>query len=77
LSKAPEERPASARALARELRALQAECPWSEDAARLWWASRTARKAAETAVPDAHAATMPIGEKARAHPVRTAVRGSL
>ena len=36
LAKKPDDRPASARELADELRALQDECPWPADAARAW-----------------------------------------
>jgi hypothetical protein len=40
LEKRPEARPPSARALVRELRAIQDDCPWDEEAARRWWRAR-------------------------------------
>jgi eukaryotic-like serine/threonine-protein kinase len=67
LAKAPEARPTSARVLAAELRALHAECPWSEDEARLWWALRTERKSRENKVAVELSPTLPAGEKPSAH----------
>jgi serine/threonine-protein kinase len=48
LAKKADDRPSSARALMLELRALQDECPWSEDEALRWWTARTARTEVRT-----------------------------
>jgi hypothetical protein len=42
LAKNADERPASARVLAAELRKLQDEHPWHEEDARNWWSARSA-----------------------------------
>jgi serine/threonine-protein kinase len=68
LAKEPAARPASARELVRDLRALHGECPWNEDASRLWWATRSQRKSQENPVADPHAMTIDAGEKRSAHP---------
>ena len=67
LAKSPEQRPASADALAEALRALPRRGNWSEDDAKDWWRNRHDRTLAAVAAVDAEtqSITVELGERVR------------